>query len=323
VNPSSRVRRGVCLLCTLAVLWLAGCAAPCTTPECVATPRAVELAAGVFMVPGSGGTADEHNLGRIGNSGFIVGEAGVLAIDTGTSNAHGQAILAAIRAVTDKPVQLVLVTHTRPEFLFGGSAFRERGIPVVMHVKTARLMAARCETCLKQLRQTVGDAPMRGTTMYKPDREFETPHTITSIGRPVQVLHFGHSSGPGDIAVFDERSGVLFAGGMLDQRRIPDIQDGDLGGWKRALAALRGLRVGTVVPGHGPATSATVITAVERYLVQLETRARSLAEAGTSLLDVPDAIALPEFSQWEQYDTIHRRNASIAYLRIERELFLR
>jgi hypothetical protein len=66
-----------------------------------------------------------------------------------------------------------------------------------------------------------------------------------------------------------------------------------------------------------------VITAVERYLVQLETRARSLAEAGASLMDVPDAVALPEFSQWEQYDTIHRRNASIAYLRFERELFFR
>ena len=311
------------LLAALVAGWLAGCATPCATAECVAAPRAVELASGVYMVPGSGGLADEHNLGRIGNSGFIVGELGVLAIDTGTSYAHGQAILAAIRAVTDKPIQLVLVTHTRPEFLFGGAAFRERGIPIVMHTKTARLMASRCETCLKQLRLTLGDAPMLGTTMYKPDRVFDAPYTIESIGRPVQVLHFGHSSGPGDIAVFDERSGVLFAGGLLDQRRIPDIQDGELAGWKHALAVLRTLQAGTVVPGHGPVTSPAVITAVERYLVQLETRARSLAEAGASLIDVPDATALPEFSRWEQYDTIHRRNASIAYLRFERELFFR
>ena len=65
-------------------------------------PRAVALADGVYLLPGSGGAADENNLGRIGNAGFIVGDSGVIAIDTGTSYAHGQALLAAIRAVTDK-----------------------------------------------------------------------------------------------------------------------------------------------------------------------------------------------------------------------------
>jgi glyoxylase-like metal-dependent hydrolase (beta-lactamase superfamily II) len=312
------------LLAIATTVALAACATPCGPQECaVAAPRAVQLASGVYLLPGSGGLADETNLGRIGNAGFIVGDRGVLAIDTGTSLAHGQALLAAIGAITDKPVRLAFVTHTRPEFLFGGTAFRERGIPIVMHTKTARLMASRCETCLKQLVQTLGEAPMRGTRVYKADREFEASHVDESIGRRVRVLHFGHSSGPGDIAVFDEASGVLFGGGLLDQRRIPDIQDSDLAGWRRALTALGALPVRSVVPGHGPAAPAAVIGAVERYLVQLEARARSLAEAGASLIDVPDATALPEFSQWEQYDTIHRRNASIAYLRIERELFFK
>lgn len=313
------------LLWCCGIVWscLSGCAAVCPGPDCGAAPAAVALSAGVYMLRGSGGVADAHNLGRIGNSGFIVGETGVLAIDTGTSAAHGRAILAAIRSVTDKPVRLVLVTHTRPEFLFGGTAFREQGIPIAMHAKTARLMASRCETCLKQLRQTVGDAPMRDTAMYKPDREFEQPFAVEAIGRPVRVLYFGHSSGPGDIAVYDERSGVLFGGGLLDQHRIPDIQDSELDGWRLALAALRALNPTTIVPGHGPATSAEVIAAVERYLAQLSARARSLVDAGASLIDVPDAVTLPEFSAWEQYDTIHRRNASIAYLRVERELFLK
>ena len=319
----SSVARVAGWLSIVAALWLAACAAPCTTAACAAAPPAVRLAEGVYMLPGSGGLADTGNLGRIGNAGFIVGDTGVIVIDTGTSYAHGQAILAAIRAVTDKPVQLAFVTHTRPEFLFGGAAFRERGMPVVMHAKTARLMASRCETCLKQLRETVGVAPMQGTEMYKPDREFDATMQIDSIGRPVRVLHFGHSSGPGDIVVLDARSGVLFGGGLLDQRRIPDIQDSELDGWHRALAELRALRVSTVVPGHGAATSSAVIDDVDRYLAQLEVRARALVEAGTSLIDVPDAIALPEFSQWEQYDTIHRRNASIAYLRVERELFFK
>ena len=300
--------------------------AACTSMHAANTPptlQSVALAPGVYAVQGTSGVPDEYNLGRIGNAGFVVGERGVVAIDTGTSYAHGQALLAAITSVTDKPVRLAIVTHTRAEFLFGGAAFRERGIPVRMHAATAKLMAARCETCLKTLRQTLGDEPMRGTAMYVADQTFDATHTLDLIGRPLRVLHFGHSSGPGDSAVFDEQSGVLFAGGLLDHERIPDIQDADLTGWRRALEQLRALPIRRIVPGHGPATVPTLIDSVQRYLQQLETRTRALLQGGTSLADAIDAANLPEFSRWDQYDTIHRRNASIAYLRFEREAFLK
>ena len=186
--------------------------AACTSMHAANTPptlQSVALAPGVYAVQGTSGVPDEYNLGRIGNAGFVVGERGVVAIDTGTSYAHGQALLAAITSVTDKPVRLAIVTHTRAEFLFGGAAFRERGIPVRMHAATAKLMAARCETCLKTLRQTLGDEPMRGTAMYVADQSFDATHTLDLIGRPLRVLHFGHSSGPGDSADFDCMYGTI------------------------------------------------------------------------------------------------------------------
>ena len=300
---------------TLVLLLLIGCASVGST-----APRAVAVADGVYLLPGSGGAADDTNLGRIGNAGFIVGDSGVIAIDTGTSYAHGKALLAAIRAVTDKPVKLAFITHTRPEFLFGGGAFREAGIPIRTHSRTARLMAARCETCLKTLRQTLGDPPMQGTAMYKPDEEFDATHDLATIGRTVRVLHFGHSSGPGDIAVLDVASGVLFAGGLVDVQRVPDTQDSDLAGWNRALAALRDTRVKTIVPGHGAAAPASdALGGVQTYLATLEARARELVAAGASLSSVPDASDLPAYESWDQYETIHRRNASIVFLRVERE----
>ena len=285
--------------------------------------RAVMVAPGVYMVAGSGGAADEKNQGRIGNAGFIVGERGVIAIDTGTSYAHGRELLALIREVTDQPVRVALITHTRPEFLFGAAAFRERGIPVRMHSRTARLMASRCETCLKTLRQTLGEEAMRGTEMYKADQEFEASHQLDLIGRPVKVLYFGHSSGPGDIAVLDVQTEVLYAGGLLDAQRIPDIQDSELPGWQQALRDLQGMNLSRVVPGHGAVSSASLIKTVQQYLTQLETRARALVEKGTSLLSVSEDGELPEFENWDQYDTIHRRNAAIAFLRFERDLMFK
>jgi hypothetical protein len=38
------------------------------------------------------------------------------------------------------------------------------------------------------------------------------------------------------------------------------------------------------------------------------------------LSETPEAAGLPDFAAWDQYDTIHRRNASIVYIRLEREL---
>ena len=289
-------------------------------------PAAVELAAGVYMLPGTGGEPDTTNLGRVGNAGFIVGRTGVLAIDTGTSYLHGRALLAAIRGVTDQPVRLAIITHTRQEFLFGAAAFLEQGIPIAMQRAAADLMATRCDTCLKTLRTTIGEDAMRGTTMFTPDIAFTDPLGIDAaalIGRPIQVLYYGHSSGPGDVAVYDPRTRTLFAGGLLDAQRIPDVFDSDLGAWREALRTLQALPIEVIVPGHGPSGSKRIITLVERYLDQLTTRARALLAAGVPLSEVPDATALPDFAAWDQYDTVHRRNAALVYLRYEREQLIK
>ena len=315
----SSIRRAAKLVAALVVA-VSGCAAPSAAP---ASGVALEIAAGVYVIPGTGGEPDVENLGRIGNAGFIVGDAAVVAIDTGTSYAHGVALLAAIRRVTDKPVRLALITHTRQEFLFGAAAYREQGIAVAMHAKAATLMTSRCEGCLKTLRRVLGDEAMRGTLMFKPDRTFDAAHRLDTLGeRPLQVLYFDHSSGPGDIAVLDSRSGVLFAGGLIDRGRIPDVGDSDLPGWRRALGALHRWAPRTVVPGHGPAGPETSIDDQERYLAQLETRVRTLMKADTPLSQIGDAASLPEFKHWDQYETTHRRNASIVFLRIEREQLL-
>lgn len=310
--PATRV-----LLALLIVAWTAGCVGfPARSP---AIPEPLQVADGVYMFLGAKGEVDSENLGRTGNAGFIVGESGVVAIDTGTSRQHGEDLLAAIARVTDKPVRLALITHTRQEFLFGAGAFRVRGIPVSMHRRAANLMTARCENCLKTLRRQLGEAAMSGTAMFKPDIEFEASHAIDLIGRPVEVHYFGHSSGPGDIAVLDTRSGVLFAGGLVDNQRIPDVQDSNRPAWLAALGELRRLPLTAIVPGHGPAGPASLVDSVGRYLTDLERHIAGLLQAGVPLSGVAEASALPAFSHWDRYDNIHLRNASIVYLQLERE----
>ena len=78
-----------------------------------------------------------------------------------------------------------------------------------------------------------------------------------------------------------------------------------------------------MVPGHGPVASAALIDGVDRYLTQLESRLIELTRADAALSEVPDAAGLPEFKDWDQYQTIHRRNASIVFVRMERDLLVR
>ena len=226
---------------------MAARAITCSAPPCswgrAATllpccPRGAEPR--VYIVPGISGEPNAINLGRVGNTGFIVGRSGVLAIDTGTSYLHGRALLAAIRSVTDRPVKLALITHTRQEFLFGAAAFREQGIPIAMHQAAADLMASRCGTCLKTLRSLLGEEAMRGTAMFKPDITFTDPQGIdaaTPIGRPIQVLYFGHSSGPVTSRCTTAQPHPSSAACSIEAH--PDVIDSNLPTWREALRTLK------------------------------------------------------------------------------------
>jgi glyoxylase-like metal-dependent hydrolase (beta-lactamase superfamily II) len=325
MNPHARpgTERRRLLQAAAALPWLAALPAHAQAPAAPpTTPQVLEVEAGVYMVQGLPGEVTPDNLGRLGNAGFIVGRQGVMAVDTGTSFAHGQALLDAIAQVTPQPVRLVLLTQARQEFIFGAAAYQARGVAVHMQRQAAALMAARCEGCLKTLRAELGEDAMRGTVVPKPDVIFDDTHVLDTIGRPVLVNHHGLANGPGSASAFDTRTGTLFAGGLLDNRRIPDVQDGDLAQWRQALGALRTLNIQTVVPGHGKLGGREIVASNDRYLAQLEARCAALLKAGAALSAVPDAAELPEFSRWDQYDIIHRRNASVVFLRLERQQLL-
>lgn len=332
---------GACAGVGAASLWT-GCAAPTVAHESGGLPvqpsgvsgfapagtrRIEQIAPGVYLQHGLRGEIGPDTLGRSGNAGFIVGASGVLAINSGGSHRDGQALLAAITRSTALPLRGVLLTHAMQEFIFGASAFQAAGVPVLMHHDAARLMAVRCESCLKTLQRVLGADEMAGTRVPRADITFTTAdatRALPDIGRPLRLLApAAIAASPGDSAVFDDTSATLFAGALLDADTIPDVQDADLAGWHAALAALQGLPLRRIVPGHGPAAGTGLVESVDSYLRQLEQRTAALLQAGTALSEVADAVDLPAFAHWQRYDSTHRRNASIVFLRQERALMLK
>src|SRR5688500_13293542 len=102
-----------------------------------------EIADGVFVFQGVSEMATPKNHGAVANLGFVVGREAVAAIDSGGSLVEGLALLAAIRATTDRPVRFLVATHMHPDHIFGNAAFRDAGATIVGHRNLPRALAAR------------------------------------------------------------------------------------------------------------------------------------------------------------------------------------
>ena len=275
------------------------------------------VAPAVYAFIGDLGEPSAANGGNIGNSGFIVGADGVIVVDTGISYRRGQAMLAAIARVTDKPVQLAIITGGVQESLFGNAAFAERGIALMAHAESVKLIRQRCEQCLENLRKVFGVEAMTGTRVVLPERIVLNSVSIEIAGRTLDLLHFGWAATPGDLAVYDRASGVLFAGGLVSVQRIPDLRDGRLDAWLEALGRLGAVRARIVVPGHGPVSKTASVEATRAYLLALDARVRALYGRGRGLLDALDEADLPEYREWALYPSLHRKNVQHRYLELE------
>jgi glyoxylase-like metal-dependent hydrolase (beta-lactamase superfamily II) len=284
-------------------------------------PTPVMVAPGVYALLGSGGEIAPENGGRTANVAFVVGPDGVIVVDTGISYREGEEIIAAVKSVSNRPIRLAILTHPSQDVVFGAAAFQARGIPVLAHRRAAELIAARCETCLRNLRSTLGEDAMAATRVVKPDRLIDVDETLELTGRPVRLIAFQWSSAPGALAVFDERTSTLIAGNLVTINRIPDMRDADPKLWRDALVQFASMRCRHLVPGYGPIGNCGDVAAFAHYFAALEGHIEALVKGGVSLAELRDRWDLPEFAGWDQYETLHPQNANHTYLRLERSQF--
>ncbi|HEX4942818.1 MAG TPA: MBL fold metallo-hydrolase [Usitatibacteraceae bacterium] len=284
-------------------------------------PATVMVAPGIYVLPGSGGEITRKNGGRTANVAFVVGPRGVIVVDTGISHRQGGDIIAAVESISNRPIRLAILSHPGQESIFGAAAFQERGIPVLAHRSGAKLMAARCETCLRRLRPLLGEEAMAATRVVTPDRLIDGDETLDLIGRRLRLIAPRWSSVPGAIAVFDETTSTLIAGNLVAIERVPDMRDANPAAWRRTLAQFASMRCRHLVPGYGPPGTCADIPAFDRYFAALEGRVETLLRDGVSLAELRHRCDLPEFAHWDQYEALHPQNASHAYLRLERSQF--
>ena len=283
-------------------------------------PAPVAIAPGVYAFIGDNEAVAPANHGIVANNGFIVGPEGVTVIDTGSSYRYGRAMIEAIRKVTPLPIRLVIITHQAPEFVFGASAFRDDDVPILAHARTAQLIHDRCSICLANLRKTLGEDEMAGSRVTVPDQTVNGTTEIDSGGRKLQLLHFGPASTPGDLAVLDTQTGVLFAGGLVLNGRIPELRNEKIPGWLAALEHLHALDLKTIVPGFGaPLHGGEGIMQTGEYLRELDASVKRAYKNGVGLTEAMHTVQVPAFRNYKLYSIAQPQNVQRIYLQLEKQ----
>ena len=235
----------------------AGWVAPSLDPRGVQLETR-QLATGVYALL--------SNKPPVDNSGFVVGERGVLVIDAHFNGDMARQIQEAVRAVTDKPILYLVNTNYHGDHTFGNYAFPAE-TTIIAHKKTARAMQDFEQEKKIMLATVGGDKTIFGdATLRLPDVEFEDNLRIDLGKRVVELYNFGHGNTAGDTVVYVPEAKVAWTGNLvLGTDTIPWGIEGDLQAYLQTITRFATtLDVETIVPGHVLTTDGRVSVHVPR-----------------------------------------------------------
>ncbi len=197
-----------------------------------------------------------------------IGDAGVLVVDTGTAD-MGDKIVAAIRKLSDKPIQYILNTDASPEHTGGNDAVRKAGLTYVGANVTGNLTDAGVgaqvyahDNVLKRMSAPTGRQAPAPFGTWPTETYLSGRKQMFFNSEPVEMIHQPAAHTDGDSLVFFRRSDVVVTGDIFMTTSYPLIdvdRGGTIQGEIEALNNILELAIpgyqdeaGTyIVPGHG------------------------------------------------------------------------
>ncbi len=276
--------------------------------------KARMLADGVYVVEGSNADFSPANGCNIINTGFITTGAGVLVVNTGSSRRYGEQLRALIARTTREPVVQVIALNLHPDYFLGNQAFAD--VPLLATPATRAGMQREAKAYEDNLYRLCGDW-MKGTEARLPTQSIG-PGPLRIGQREFELREFtGHTDS--DLVLIDKSSGVAFVGGLVFADRVPTTPHADPLAWLRTLDALSRMKLGTVVPSHGPVHSGLRgLQQTRAYLQWLDGSFTRWAAAGWEVNEVLRAPGPDDFTRWAAWPAEYTRNVAHLYPRYER-----
>lgn len=189
-----------------------------------------KIADGLYRIPGQGGATAVYLAAK-----------GVVLVDTKLAN-NGQGILEQVKSVTDKPVTMIINTHTHGDHT-GSNMFFPANVEIVTHENTKANME----------KMEVYKDPANKNGM--PDRTYKDRLTLLDGNDAIDLYYFGPAHTNGDTFVVFRNRRVLHAGDVFANTAQPfiDVNNGGSGiaygdTIGKVVAAVK--NVDTVITGH-------------------------------------------------------------------------
>ncbi len=256
------------------------------------------------------------------NTGVIIGDDGVMVVDTQATPKMAQEVIAHIRQVTDKPIKYVVLSHYHAVRVLGASAY---GAEQVIASETCRSMIAErgqedWDSEFGRFPRLFQDAEsIPGLTW--PSMTFKNEMTVYLGKRRVDLMHLGRAHTAGDLVAWIPDSGVMFSGDSVEFHSACYCGDAHLQDWPLTLDRIAEFQPRALAPGRGDALvtrdRVQEALALTRDFVQSTYRpVAAAAAAGRSLKEAMAACREdcdPKFESFAIYEHCLPFNVARAY----------
>jgi len=321
-------------------LWLDG-RAQTNGPIVSGAHRFERVAEGVFYATASG----TMSVGS--NSPIIVNGDEALVIDSETSPAAGRALVADVKAITSKPVRVVVDSHYHYDHAFGNQVFGP-DVQIIGHDNTWRRLSTNetleqftfkrslervppaVEAAKKEIAQTT-DAQQKASlerqiannlayleqvkevTITPPNLTFGETMTLHRGGREIRLLYLGRGHTDTDVVLYLPKERIVCTGDLMES--VPSYMgDSYPEEWIATLERLKGIDFDTVMPGHGVVFKGKAkITAFQNYLKDAVAQVTALRKQGFSADDAAAKVDLTKHSG--EFATIRAVGVDVAAVR--------
>lgn len=250
------------------------------------------------------------------NAGLVVGGHQSLLVDTLFDLKLTARMLEQMAPVTEsRPIRTLVNTHANGDHCYGNQLV-EGAVIVASDASAAEMgelppaaLAALLagdfgETTNAYLAEAFGSFEFEGIEPPQPTTTFTSSLTLDVDGRSVELIEVGPAHTAGDVLVHIPDAKAIFTGDILFIGGTPLIWNGPVANWIKACDLIVELGCDVIVPGHGPLTDHTGVTAVADYLRYVHSEAVARHEAGLSVFDAARDIELGHYENWLDWERI-------------------
>jgi cyclase len=211
------------LLCALAA---AAMIAPAQQNPGNGELRTVPVQGNIYLLTGAGG-----------NITVQIGDQGVLMVDTGLPQGSDK-VLAAIRKLSNKPLQYIINTHVHPDHTGGNEVIRKAGATITGANVTGNITAQEIlngaalwaqDNVLQRMVHPGAGQTSTPSGAWPTETFLSGRKQFTFNGEPIEIIHQPAAHTDGDSIVFFRHSDVISAGDIFLTTTYPFI-DLDRGG---------------------------------------------------------------------------------------------